>query len=367
MSIKSLARPEILAMKPYSSARLEASARGILLNANEMPESMLETGRSFPADSEINRYPQPQPTEIIESFARIYGVPEDRVLVTRGSDEGIDLLVRVFCRAGEDAILECPPGFGMYRIAAQTQGAIILRAPRSADSDFRLDTDRIVAILREERHLKLVFLTSPNNPTGDLIDRDDLLRILREAEGKSLVVLDEAYVEFCPESSAVDLLDEFDHLVILRTMSKAWAAAGLRCGAVLANPEVISLLRRIIAPYPLAGPVIDRVRALLDPKIIERQRSALARVLENKDILRQELESLPYLLNVWPGAANFVLIRLHGAKELHQYCASNGVLIRYFPSDPSLENCIRISVGNRDEMTALVDLMKQWKRPQNGS
>src|SRR5210317_1038103 len=172
MNIEALARPVIVAMKPYSSARKEAPGRGILLNANESPWPLL-------GEDELNRYPEPQPEELVSRLARLYQAPESRVLVTRGSDEGIDLLTRVFCRAGQDAILQCPPNFGMYQIAARTQGAQIISVNRDPQKDFELDQQAVVQSLRDNPQIKLIFLTSPNNPNGDVIDPRFLERLLQ--------------------------------------------------------------------------------------------------------------------------------------------------------------------------------------------
>jgi len=359
MAIRSLARPEILAMKAYSSARTEAPAQGVLLNANEMPIALSNNGEQGSATG-INRYPQPQPADIVNTLAALYDVAPERLLVTRGSDEGIDLLVRVFCRAGADSILECPPDFGMYRIAAQTQGASVIRAPRKPEHDFRLDVDAVLECLSSDSSVKLVFLTSPNNPTGDLVSRPELIRVLEETAGRALVVLDEAYIEFCQSPSAVDLLERYEHLVILRTLSKAWAAAGLRCGATIADPRIIELLRRIMAPYPLAVPVINAVRHLLDPANAARQQAMIGQVMENKIRLIGLLDSLPYISNLWAGVANFVLIRLDHADDLLAYCAGKGVLLRGFASEPLLKDCIRITVGTNDEIDALSVAMISW-------
>ena len=212
MNIEALARPEIVAMQPYSSARTEAPARGILLNANEAPRSLL-------AGAGLNRYPDPQPQALVERLAALYGTRPDQVLVTRGSDEGIDLLTRVFCRAGRDAVLICPPTFGMYRIAAQSQGAAIVSLPRSPANGFRLDGSALLAALRTDPRIKLVFLTSPNNPSGDGVGQELLLELLEQARGRAVVVMDEAYAEFCGLPSSVALIDEHENLAVLRESS----------------------------------------------------------------------------------------------------------------------------------------------------
>jgi histidinol-phosphate aminotransferase len=363
MSILSLARPEIVAMKPYSSARREAPGHGILLNANESPWPLLTDAESDidgPV-SGLNRYPDPQPRELVASLANLYGVPEEQVLVTRGSDEGIDLLTRVFCRAGKDAIAQCPPTFGMYRVAAQTQGAEVVSVPRLASNDFRMDRDQLLGTLENDDRIKLLFLTSPNNPTGDTIDPRLLLNLLQASAGRAIVVLDEAYAEFSREPSATELIGRYENLVVLRTLSKAWGAAGLRCGAVLAPEEVISLLRRIIAPYPLASPVISLAQRMLADGMYDRQQRMLKEVQENKKRLLSLLADRPFIQNIWPGEANFVLIQVHEAEDLLSFCAGKGVILRGYPSEPLLEGCIRISVGSKDELSALKSALDDWE------
>ena len=358
MSINSLARPEIVAMKPYSSARKEAPGRGILLNANESPWSLLE---NTPLDSALNRYPDPQPKELVSRLAALYEMAEENILVTRGSDEGIDLLTRVFCRAGEDAILHCPPTFGMYRIAAQTQGAAVVAVPRLAGDGFRLDEAGILDALANDARIKLVFLTSPNNPTGDALGADFLLKLLEITSDRALIVVDEAYAEFCPNPSATALIDRYENLVVLRTLSKAWAAAGLRCGTVLAQRSVISLLRRIIAPYPLASPVITLARHMLEPKMLERQRHLISEVQRNKTRLLSMLESRSFIRDMWPGEANFVLLRVDNPDKFLTFCAARDVILRGYPADPMLAGCVRISVGSDQDLTALESALDAWE------
>ena len=200
MTIDALARPEIVAMKPYSSARKEAPGEGILLNANEAPWSLLDS------ETDLNRYPDPQPERLVRRLAGLYATQEQNVLVTRGSDEGIDLLTRVFCRPGEDAILQTPPAFGMYRIAAQAQGAAVVSVPRDP-VDFTLDELGVLDTLDQDARIKLVYLTSPSNPTGDVISPDYLRAVLDRTNDRALVVVDEAYAEFCDRPSFVPLVD----------------------------------------------------------------------------------------------------------------------------------------------------------------
>jgi len=358
LNINELARPEIVAMKPYSSARLEAAAQGILLNANESPWSLLNDEQS---SLSINRYPEPQPAALVEELAKLYGLKPEQVLVTRGSDEGIDLLTRVFCRAGQDAVLHCPPTFGMYRIAAQAQGAAVVEVPRSAESGFALDGEQLLSTLQADDRVRLVFLTSPNNPTGDCITRETLLQVLDAAAGKALVIVDEAYAEFSSAASACELIAQYPHLVVLRTLSKAWASAGLRCGTVLAQAEVLALLRRVIAPYPLAAPVTAMALRVLQPDMRLRQQRLLRELADNKLLLLELLQGRSWIRQLWPGEANFVLLAVDDAAALLAHCAAQNIILRGFPAEPRLRNCLRISVGSSSELAALKTALDAWK------
>jgi histidinol-phosphate aminotransferase len=358
MNIEALARPEIVAMRPYSSARKEAPGLGTLLNANEAPWSLLgEAGW----EGQLNRYPEPQPERLVAGMAQLYGVPESHVLVTRGSDEGIDLLTRVFCRAGQDAILHCPPTFGMYRIAAQTQGAAVVSVTRDSGGSFRLDERRLRETLDNDGRIRLVFLTSPNNPTGDVIEPRVLENLLGQCRDRALVVMDEAYAEFCSRPSAAALLPSHDNLVVLRTLSKAWAAAGLRCGAVLAQPPVIDLLRRVIAPYPLPSPVIALALRMLQADVLGRQREMLRQIADNKQRLLDVVTSRPFVHQVIAGHANFVLLKVERADDLLSFCARRSVILRGFPSEPLLRGYIRISVGSAADIETLAAAFDEWE------
>lgn len=359
MTIEILARPDIVAMQPYSSARREGPSEGVLLNANEAPWSLLQ-GTEW--ETRLNRYPDPQPQALVARLAGLYDVPAEQVLVTRGSDEGIDLLTRVFCRSGQDAVLHCPPTFGMYRIAAQTQGAGLVSVPRNAADGFRLDEQGLLDTLWANSHVKLVFLTSPNNPTGDVVGQAFLERLLQQVADRAIVVLDEAYTEFCAQPSASTLLDRFDNLVVLRTLSKAWAGAGLRCGVVLARPELIALLRRVIAPYPLASPVIALALRMLQDDMLERQQDMLRQIATNKQALLAVLAERRGLQEVIPGEANFVLVRMEQADALLAFCAQRGVILRGFPSDPLLRGYIRVSVGSSEDIDALAAVLDEWEQ-----
>ena len=242
--VLSLLRPEILALSPYSSARKESSGGRIWLDANENPLTP-STGKPL-----LNRYPEPQPADLIARLAAYYAVAENNILVTRGSDEGIDLLLRAFCRAGQDAILITPPTYGMYAVSAAIQNARVVAVPLLADKNFALNPEAVLAAITPS--VKLVFLCSPNNPTGALLARRDVLQLVQELLSKAIVVVDEAYLEFAGTPSLTQELAGNPNLVVLRTLSKAFGLAGIRCGVTIASPTLISVLQKIIAPYPLA-------------------------------------------------------------------------------------------------------------------
>lgn len=351
MDIERIARPEIVAMKAYASARSSAAADGILLNANEAPYPHV-------TDPEwqrlaLNRYPQPQPALLRTRLAALYGVGDDKLLMTRGSDEGIDLLTRVFCRPGQDAVVECSPCFGMYRIAATIQGARVIDVPRQAGKGFQIDFEQLEKVISEAPDVRLVFLTSPNNPTGDLISRAQLEAVLAATGERALVVLDEAYIEFCDAASAIELLGKWPQLVVLRTLSKAWAAAGVRCGSVVADPAVIGLLQRVIAPYPLSAMAIDAALAAISPASADRQRRFVAAVRQGRADLYRFLEQCDFVRQAWQGEANFILVRVADGSGLVNWCAARGIRIRDFGSYAGLAGCVRLTIGSPAELAAL--------------
>jgi histidinol-phosphate aminotransferase len=345
-----LARPDIRALQPYASARVLADSAGILLNANENP---------WPPENDqglkLNRYPDPQPATLKARLAEFYRVDPDQLLITRGSDEGIDLLVRSFCRAGRDRVLICPPCFGMYALSARVQGAEVVSVPLvEGPDDWHLDP----AGLEAAPDCRLYFLCSPNNPTGNLISAVEVIELAERVAEHGLVVVDEAYIEFSDQPSLASQLARLPNLVVLRTLSKAFALAGCRVGTVLAHPDIIGLLRRIIAPYPLPTPAIEAaLRALSSPSRQLQQRKVLA---EQKDRLLIALHKHQAIAEIWPGRANFVLIRVSDASALITAAAAAGIRLRDQSAQPGLANCVRITIGAPEEMSALIDFLTTW-------
>jgi histidinol-phosphate aminotransferase len=248
----------------------------------------------------------------------------------------------------------------MYRIAATIQDARVVDVPRLIDNGLIIDFPALRSVIDAQADVRLVFLTSPNNPTGDLIDHEQLKSVLDACEDKALVVLDEAYIEFCNTGSASSLIGQYPQLVVLRTLSKAWAAAGVRCGTVIADPAVISLLQRVIAPYPLAITAVDAALQAISGDTATQQQRLLATVRDGKRDLLEFLEKCDWVEEIWPGEANFVLLKLVDAAALVDWCATHGIRIRDFSSQPLLAGCVRLTIGTAEEMTALKICLQAW-------
>ncbi|EQD59532.1 histidinol-phosphate aminotransferase [mine drainage metagenome] len=340
MSVLQLARPEIVALAPYSSARMEAQGGAIFLNANESPwPPPQDAGRG------LNRYPEPQPDALLQRLARIYGVRSEQVLVGRGSDEAIDLLVRAFCRAGADAVLISPPTFGMYAVCARTQGATVTEVPLR--DDCLLDIDAVLAAVTPA--LKLVFVCSPNNPSGGLVPLAEIERLARALDGRALLIVDEAYIEYAEAISATTLLRRHENLGVLRTLSKAWALAGARIGALLAAPEIIALLRRIMPPYPLPTPSVQAALAALQSEAQALMGTRVAATLRERARVAAALATMAGVRVVLPSRANFIAFRIDDAANHYTHLQANGVVLRDIGRYPHLAGYLRLSIGLPEE------------------
>lgn len=345
------ARPEILALQPYSSARMEAGSADIMLNANESPWPPIDGAAQSAASSPLNRYPDPQPRALRERLAELYGVAGENVLIGRGSDEAIDLLVRAFCGEGRDAILISPPTFGMYAVAARTQGAAIIEVPLG--NGFELDVDDLLAHVTD--NTKLVFVCSPNNPTGALVPLTAIARLALALRDRALVVVDEAYLEFADgATSAAALVAREDNIAVLRTLSKAYALAGARIGTLIAHAQVVALLRRIQAPYPLPTNCVDAAMAALTPSALDEARSRIRLLLRERERVARALAKATGVLGVLPSAANFLCVRFADAAATYRALLAIGILVRDVSRYPQLDGCLRITIGAPDENDALL-------------
>ncbi|MDC2826344.1 histidinol-phosphate transaminase [Rodentibacter pneumotropicus] len=351
MNINHLSRKNIQALTPYQSARRLGGKGDIWLNANEYPISpnFDLTDRTF------NRYPEPQPQAVVEGYAAYAGVSPDNVLVSRGGDESIELIIRAFCEA-DDNVMYCPPTYGMYAVSAETCGIACKTVPLTAD--FQLN---LVEIEHQLDGVKVVFVCSPNNPTGNLIKRSDLLALLQMTAGRAIVVVDEAYIEFCPETTMATALANYPHLVIIRTLSKAFALAGLRCGFTLANAEVIHVLQKVIAPYPLPVPVSDIAAQALQPQGLTQMQRSVAELLSNRADLQKKLENLPLVEQVYPSEANYFLVKFNDGQKVFRTLWEQGIILRDQHNALNLQNCIRITVGTKAENDKVLEAMEALK------
>lgn len=348
--MRDLARPDIRALKAYEHARWEPGL--VRLNANELP------WRSPAEHSEagLNRYPEPHPHALAAALAAHYGVPPPMLLPGRGSDEAIDVLIRAFCRAGEDAVLICPPTFGMYAVAARIQGASVLEVPLQRSSGFTVDTEavRTRCLAARSPQVKLVFLCSPNNPTGNLLARAAVLELVRSLEGRALLVVDEAYIEFADEPSLSSVVSAHPGLALLRTLSKAHALAGARCGSLIAHPEVIALAAKVIMPYAVSQPTIEAVLRALRSDVQAQMQQHLLTLRAERRRVAARLAALPAVHRVWPSDANFLLLECDHAARLVQRAHDSGFLLRDLSAVPQLGQAVRVTLGTPEQNDRLL-------------
>jgi histidinol-phosphate aminotransferase len=349
MSILSRARADLLHLAGYSSARMEAGARRVMLNANESP---------WPADDALalNRYPDPQPAALRKALASYYGVATTQILAGRGSDEAIDLLTRAFCRAGLDEVIIAPPTFGMYAVCAGVQGARVVEVPRLAADDFAFPFAAVAAAVTE--NTRLVYVCTPNNPTGDVASRAEIVALAVALRDRALVVVDEAYQEFAADVGLAADVAEHPNLAVLRTMSKAHALAGARIGVLIAAPDVIELCRRIMAPYPLPMPCVTAALAALEPDALSRTRERVALLVAERARVSAALLDSRAALGVLPSRANFITARFADANAAYATLLSRGIVVRDVSRQPGLAQCLRLSIGTPDENDALLAALR---------
>lgn len=347
--VASLMRDDLRSFVGYKSARSEVpdgpiSESTIWLNANESPWPS-----ATDAHGRLRRYPQPQPLVLRTALAALYGCAPEQLLIGRGSDEAIDLLVRAFCAPGRDAVLVTPPVFGMYAICAKLQGARLLEVPlRDTDDDFRIDLDAVACVALAERP-KLVFLCSPGNPAGGVLPASAVLALARQFEDRALIVVDEAYIEFADAPSLIAHVGGQANLAVLRTLSKAHALAAARIGSLIADPDVISSLRRCQAPYPIPEPCAQRALDALAPAALERTGLSIAEVQHQCECLRSALDQTPGVRRVYPSQTNFLLVRFVDADEALRRLLDAEIVVRDMRAHPQLGDALRISIGSSDQ------------------
>lgn len=344
IDIQKLVRPNIAALTPYSSAR-SLFTSGVLMDANENPYNL------FHDEIELNRYPDSSNRALREAAAALFGVSPEECAVGSGSDELLDLLFRIFCEPKQDEALISNPTYGNYEVLAAIHDARVIDVPLAPG--FRLDTGRISQHLTTRT--KLIFICSPNNPTGNAFRREDILSIV--AEANAIVVLDEAYAEFSTEPSLIPEIRRWNNLVILRTLSKAYAFAGGRIGFAIANPEIIRYIQKIKLPYNLSILAAERAVKAMENQALVRER--IKTIVEAREKLAAELRTVPGVQEIFPSQANFILFRIAGATKVFEKLAGRGVIVRNRSTVPQLENCLRVTVGDEKQNHLLMQHLKE--------
>lgn len=333
-------RPNIRAMQPYSSARDEFhGTASVFLDANENPYN-----------APYNRYPDPMQWRLKEKVAEIKGVPKECILLGNGSDEPIDLILRAFCEPGKECMLTVDPTYGMYQVAAEVNNVTCRKVKLT--SDFQIDMPAFLSQIDDT--VKAIYLCSPNNPTGNSLNRKDINQILDTFKG--IVVVDEAYIDFSSLPSYTKDLSKYPNLVVFQTLSKAWGAAGIRLGMAFASPEIISVLNKIKYPYNVNQLTQEKALEILNNQ--ETMKSQLTLILSERTRLQQELTAIPCVRKIYPTDANFILVDVGDADAVYQKLVDQGIIVRNRNKVVLCAGCLRITVGTEEENTALLNALK---------
>lgn len=354
-----LVREDLAGFGGYASARTAGLSGDTWLNANESPWA-----NAADSDGALRRYPDPQPGALRSALAALYGCTPARLLVGRGSDEAIDLLVRALCRPGGDAVVITPPTFGMYAVSARLHGTAVVEVPLLDTEDgFAADFDAIECEVRS-RPVKIVFLCSPGNPTGSALPLDRIETLARSLQDRALIVVDEAYGEYSEVMSAVSLIDRQRNIAVLRTLSKAHALAGVRIGSVIADESLVAVLRRCQAPYPLPTPCIDVACRSLAETARAATDAGVAKILAERERLGAALLASAAVSRVYPSQANFLLVRLRDAQAAMERLLASGIVVRDQRAAAGLTDALRITVGTSDQNNRVIDAINALENMQ---
>ncbi len=341
-----LVRPNIKTLKPYSSAKDEYTGDAkILLDANE-------NSLGSPLTKWYNRYPDPYQQKLKEKLAFVKQIAANQIFIGNGSDECIDILFRTFCEPGKDNIIICPPTYPMYEVSANINDVQVQNAPLL--SDYQLNLAHIEQLVNDQT--KIIWICSPNNPTGNSLDRIDIETILNHFKG--IVVVDEAYINFSKQKSFVQSLIDYPNLVVLQTLSKAWGLAGLRLGMCFASPQIIGYLNKVKAPYNIN--IVTQELALQALEEVGQVNDMIKLLVDMRIALAQVIASMPHVIQVFPSDTNFILVKIPKARQLYEYLLSQGIIVRDRSALELCEDSLRITVGTEQENTLLVDAMYQW-------
>jgi len=343
--INKLVRPNILKLKPYQSAREQMSDQdAILMDANENP---------FPIG--YNRYPDPLQRELKIKIAEQKNIPLENIFLGNGSDEIIDLLIRAFCIPGKDSILINVPTYGMYEVCANMNDVKVIKV--ELDEEFQVD---LQTVLKKSQQAKIIFICSPNNPTGNLIQQDLVVDLLENFNG--IVVLDEAYIDFANDAGFLSKIDNYKNLVVLQTFSKARAMAGIRLGMAFMNTEIVNILTKIKYPYNIS---LLNQKAALKALEDDSVNSGIKAILEQREWLISELQKLKIVDKIWPSDANFLLVQFKDHKQAFEFLKKEGIIVRDRSNEPNCEGCLRITVGKSLDNLMLISCLKQLERVKN--
>lgn len=352
IDLKKYFRPHILSLTPYASARDEyEGTEGIFLDANENPLGSI-------TEQPFNRYPDPYQLALKKKIAAIKGVLPNQLFLGNGSDEAIDLLIRATCTPQRDEVIILPPTYGMYEVSASVNEVRLVKV--SLTPDFGIDLPAVLSAITPQT--KLIFLCSPNNPTGNVLQQEAMLTILERFPG--LVVVDEAYIDFSPEHTLVRQLAKFPNLVILQTFSKAWGLASLRLGMAFAAPEIVAILNKIKPPYNINGMTQELINASLHDELHKNE--MVAQILQAREQLRHSLQQLPVVQHVYPSDASFLLVKVTDAKAVYRYLIEQKIIVRDRSGVRLCENCLRISVGTPEENGQLAKSLATYRSTQPG-
>jgi histidinol-phosphate aminotransferase len=344
-----LVRSNISDLMPYRSARDDFDS-GILLDANEN-----SFGSPVESDLELNRYPMPYQEDLRSKIAEFRNVNRDQVFVGVGSDEAIDLLFRIFCSPGKDKIIINPPTYGMYKVSANINNVKFDQVLLT--EDFQLQTDKILT--RVTDFTKLIFVCSPNNPTSNDIRRSDIIELLDNFDG--LVVVDEAYIDFSEQESFAESVKDHPNLVVLQTLSKAFGLAGIRLGIAIANPEIISYMQKVKAPYNVNKLTSEVALRAFDN--IDKVNKNISKLLSERERVIQRLGQITQIEHIYPSNANFILFKVEDAFQVYKELAKREVIIRYRGNEPLCDNCLRLTVGTETENNRFLEILTHILNP----
>ena len=350
MSLKNLVRPEIHNLPIINIP--ESIPSTIRLNANEVPTSPWTSLENYVP----NRYPPVRPDSLIKPISNLFEVEEDQLLISRGSTEAIDIIIRTFCNPNKDEIMICPPTFDMYEFFAMSNSIQTHEISLKKAENFKVDIQRLIESMQGST--KIIFLASPNNPTGNSLTKDEIILLLEEVNNRAIVVIDEAYIEFSPIDSIASEIENYNNLIILRTLSKAFSLAGLRCGAMIASSDCINFLKRIISPFCFATPVINLIKQAIESNNSNDAKKQIQFIATERKRIMKDLIEISCVKNVWQSDGNFLLTEFKDLDKTSTLLQKAGIIIGC-PKHKELENCARVTISNEQQNNKFLEELKK--------